>query len=553
MAIYPSEAVCVGGLDTRESLLNNVYMVVIHFGNTLVQAAKFQKKLFGAHVIANTKEFPLTETEPWRAHLTDLVKKKDVYATLPDSDTHIFRFEMEPQEDKQVLNTLVLEKVKALLPIPIEQVSYDIGVFQKDGSDNLHVLFMGVASDVVYKYYNGLKEIGANPILLVPESLAIYEIIHNKIGQDDAVLMVNATENVSTFSFFDKLGPLSTDTKAVNLEKMALSIEKEIDDFRARFEKEVKIALIGGPAENKVDAQAIRSKTNVNTTTIDWVVKDKLDDAKIKYSSDSFYAVNLAHLAGTALFTYQKNPLNLLSPDTIDSFAKGAPPKTPKAEIKELEKETKKSSDAKAREDKETKETEEAKAEEKTEKKEEEEAKEEPGIETIGAVTPRPESAPPGDAYEEQSGSKIKTIGLVVLGLLVGAGLGYFVLNYFNINLSATFSKPTPTPTQAPTPTATPTPVAVDRSKVTLQVLNGSGERGAAAAVADPLEEKGYPDIDTGNADNYDYEGTTIQIADDNDDLKATLLMDLNLKESEVTFEDLPEDSDYDAIIIVGK
>ena len=109
-----------------------------------------------------------------------------------------------------------------------------------------------------------------------------------------------------------------------------------------------------------------------------------------------------------------------------------------------------------------------------------------------------------------------------------------------------------PSPAQSPQPTAEqPAP---DRASVTIQILNGSGIPGKAGTVKDLLTGLGYQDIDTGNADTYDYDQTEISVADANTALLNLLIADLksayDLSDESTA---LSADSEYDAIIIVGK
>lgn len=66
----------------------------------------------------------------------------------------------------------------------------------------------------------------------------------------------------------------------------------------------------------------------------------------------------------------------------------------------------------------------------------------------------------------------------------------------------------TVTPPHVVTPT--PTPVAVDKSKYTIEVLNGSGVPGEAAKVKNALTAIGYTVSSTGNAATTDFTQTEI-------------------------------------------
>lgn len=116
-------------------------------------------------------------------------------------------------------------------------------------------------------------------------------------------------------------------------------------------------------------------------------------------------------------------------------------------------------------------------------------------------------------------------------------------------------SKPTPTPTNTPTPqppTPTPTP-AIVRAEVKIKVLNGSGIAGKAGVVKDLLKTKGYEEILTGNADDFEYKTTIIQIKEDAEPgLEDIVAKDISTNVENPKVEGLDKDEAADVIIIVG-
>lgn len=158
----------------------------------------------------------------------------------------------------------------------------------------------------------------------------------------------------------------------------------------------------------------------------------------------------------------------------------------------------------------------------------------------------------------------------IIVVLILAAG-GYFFFN----SRSQTAQKPTPTPAAQPTlepteePTSTPsgtitpgdtTPTVrpttgevQDATELNIQVLNGSGTVGVAGEVRDYLSGKGYSNVDTGNADNYDYTNVTINIKSSRKDFLADLQAALEDKYTLADSGTLSADSSYDATVIVGK
>lgn len=130
------------------------------------------------------------------------------------------------------------------------------------------------------------------------------------------------------------------------------------------------------------------------------------------------------------------------------------------------------------------------------------------------------------------------------------------------------FPTDTPAPSVGPTDepaksTATPTTKAVnpvdgatglDRSTLSIEVQNGSGEAGAASKGSDVLKSFGYKVIATGNADNFDYVNTTIQVKSTKVNFLSLLKKDLGFSYTVgSTSADLVSSSTADALVIIGK
>lgn len=160
-------------------------------------------------------------------------------------------------------------------------------------------------------------------------------------------------------------------------------------------------------------------------------------------------------------------------------------------------------------------------------------------------------------AYTEKSkGRSRAAVAFLVLILLVAAGIGSL---YFLGRNRATEPQESAVPTNTQTvieePTATPTPTPdLDRSDLTVNVLNGSGERGAAGRIADILRKLGYTIGAAGNADNFNYEGLTVVVSKENEEYLDLLKSDLEKEAtgSAVTAS-VSATLTADAQVIVGK
>ncbi|OGH14203.1 MAG: hypothetical protein A3H50_01040 [Candidatus Levybacteria bacterium RIFCSPLOWO2_02_FULL_37_10] len=122
---------------------------------------------------------------------------------------------------------------------------------------------------------------------------------------------------------------------------------------------------------------------------------------------------------------------------------------------------------------------------------------------------------------------------------------------------------PTDEPTSTPKPTNTPTPkpssnpidktTGLDRSKLSVEVQNGSGEAGVAGKAAGILKDLGYL-TSTGNADNFNYSNVTIQVKSAKSDYLSLLKKDLAASYTiGSSSSDLSASSSADALVIIGK
>lgn len=158
---------------------------------------------------------------------------------------------------------------------------------------------------------------------------------------------------------------------------------------------------------------------------------------------------------------------------------------------------------------------------------------------------------------------------IIILFLTLGGG-GFFFFNNKKADIQEI--APTPTikddfPTEVP---ATPTPSMVkptaaapssldqktklDRADLSVEIQNGSGEKFAASSASEILKGLGYHIISIKNANNFNYEGVTIELKENKIKYIDLIKKDLSDSYSIATFSaNLATSSAMDAVVIVGK
>ena len=98
--------------------------------------------------------------------------------------------------------------------------------------------------------------------------------------------------------------------------------------------------------------------------------------------------------------------------------------------------------------------------------------------------------------------------------------------------------------------TTTEDVIEIDKT-VAITILNGSGIKGAANDAYIKLEDEFYENLDTGNADSFNYEGVIVQCASSTDEVTCLDIQEILLEDN----DDIQmEDGDVqDIVIIIGK
>lgn len=163
-----------------------------------------------------------------------------------------------------------------------------------------------------------------------------------------------------------------------------------------------------------------------------------------------------------------------------------------------------------------------------------------------------------GEEAEKNKKQKKSIVFLILISVTIATII--FAIAWFFIFRTSSKDMPEETAEQAveePAPTEQPTPTPspeLNREEVSIKVLNGTGIAGVAGRAKTFLENLGYPEIKTGNADSYEYQKTEISIKEEKTEYLDLIIEDLG--EDYPASSDsstLEEDSLFDIVITIGK
>ncbi|MBU4015909.1 LytR C-terminal domain-containing protein [Patescibacteria group bacterium] len=187
------------------------------------------------------------------------------------------------------------------------------------------------------------------------------------------------------------------------------------------------------------------------------------------------------------------------------------------------------------------------------------------GYQTFADYTMRP----------EERGSKRAFI-FIVLFILIAVLGGLFIIGALNKKPKKSLPVVVNIPTVTPLPTSSVSAVLkpnltgeiypttglssqdkltnLDRSKLSVSVLNGSGEKGAAKQVSSYLESLGYKIVKVDNAEVFSYRNLTVQVKRSKSAYASLLKKDLQSNPAYASVSaSVSDEIASDAEVIVGK
>lgn len=486
-------------------------MFSIGVSDSSIEVLNLKKGLFGQMGVVSfgsvtleegiVKNGEILDCEKLAQKIEVYVKKGKINFTLPDLRTFTERIKLPPDVSRSAVDSFLREKMREIIPLAFEELAYDFKVVNETEKGK-EVLLIAFPKKILIAYLKTFHCLNLTPILALPESLAAFEIIEETIVKEEIVLFIALGMKTSTFSFFDRFGPLLTLNESVDSQVVKEEIKKTAQFLEEKFGKEIKRIVLGGQGSADVDTDLFSKETGIWTTKADKILSDKLTKIPLTLSVGKNNPVLFINVLGLSLLAQKKEELYLLK------------------EAKDWILEQKK--------------------------------KEEKEKEAEGKIAGEKKQAK-GTDLRLLFRLRHLLIMIIVAGVTFAGILLMVKKPWMRKGQEKTL---TPLPSQTPQALEViPMPtVAFSRRDLKVKVLNGSGISGRAGEAAAVLEKLGYQVVETSNADSFDYEETIIKIKEENKSFLPLLTNDLKTHYTVSSEEEiLPEDEEEDVVVIVGK
>lgn len=163
--------------------------------------------------------------------LNDLkVKSKKVVTSLPEDEVVSRLIRLPPLKESEIRDALKFE-AETFVPYPLDQVSIDYEIVEKDDSGRLSVFAIAARNDLIGRYIKLFKSLGLELVALESPAVAMRRVVTNSVSATAAILMVDMGEKYSDIISINKGYVFFTRAMSVGGESLtrAISINLGLD------------------------------------------------------------------------------------------------------------------------------------------------------------------------------------------------------------------------------------------------------------------------------------------------------------------------------------
>jgi type IV pilus assembly protein PilM len=158
--------------------------------------------------------------------LNDLkIKNKQVVASLPENDVISRLVRLPPMKDSEIMDALRFE-AETFVPYPLDDVSIDYEVIEKDDAGRLSVFVIAARNDLIQFYVKLFKSLNLELVALESPSVAYRRVVTNGVKTVERVVVLDLGEKYTDIfninkgnTYFARSVPIGGEslTRAVSL------------------------------------------------------------------------------------------------------------------------------------------------------------------------------------------------------------------------------------------------------------------------------------------------------------------------------------------------
>ncbi len=477
-------------------------MVILSYTQSTVYLLEIKKDVWGNVAIRETMSIPTIQGKDWvdAIRKTIRIENEKIIFVVPEEEAYIQRILLPENMDEDAVTKYVEQETQTTIPIPMPKRLYEVGQISEK-----ELFYITTKKKTMIDYLEKVETLDSHVVFALPQSMGIYEIIKHTIKEGTIAVYIHKEKDKIMVSGIDAHGPLFSTPLKANDQTNTETIRTLLKTTERQHNKTVSRAF------SNTDDHSIALDIPFHDMGV--LIDNAIISNKISVTPSIQLDASFATHVGLALMHMHGNSINLVNPMNMAIL------------IEEVDAQDKKETHL--------------------EQSDEDRAN---STHTKIENSFKAKGSPSIDIREHISWKMVVGIALSIItvaGVLV-AGNQYMIAKQQAEEVEQK-RIPTEQPKTSPTPT-------LKRTDIAMQVLNGTGQAGVASKAKEYLEEQGYEDIDTDNADRFEYQETVILIKEDVDDYRKLIIQDLEeqyiISDNEETLDDGAE---YDAVIIIGE
>lgn len=136
--------------------------------------------------------------------ISDLkVKTRQVVVDLPENEVVSRLVRLPPLKDSEIMDALKFE-AETFVPYPLEEVSIDYEVIEKDDAGRLSVFVIAARNDLINEQVKLFKSLGLELVALESPAVALRRVVKNGIKTVERLVILDVGEKFSDIYNFNK-------------------------------------------------------------------------------------------------------------------------------------------------------------------------------------------------------------------------------------------------------------------------------------------------------------------------------------------------------------